>query len=288
MALANARSDFDLLYRRHRNSAAASSIKLGKSSSGAGSTWPCRDTQTRCHPSVNLTIALHKKPSAGRLSCLTTRASADTSGTACHRAGKREGSLGCGLRCRTASSPATGTAGCLMIVSETRRPSFNVIFESRRCQCARPALGAPHVPLWLKIRYPTLALNIVSFPCRPLCVRYSPNSGPHIPTRYAHVGTEQLRACLSVHTKAELTAPAKPRRTSAFNGYEISVDHISTKIGMRGSGEAFSTFFFLFQCVDLYCLSQGRSSQSHSSHKLKTRLAEFRDRKNATGPRGHW
>ncbi|KAJ7819855.1 hypothetical protein B0H14DRAFT_1351645 [Mycena olivaceomarginata] len=122
-----------------------------------------------------------------------------------------------------------------MIVSETRRPSFNVIFESRRCQCARPALGPSHVPLWLKIRYPTLALNIVSFPSRPLCVRYSPNSGPHIPTRYAHVGTEQLRAYPSVLAKAELTAPAKPRRTSAFNGSEISVDHISTRIGMRGT-----------------------------------------------------
>ncbi|KAJ7882539.1 hypothetical protein B0H14DRAFT_1465883 [Mycena olivaceomarginata] len=59
-----------------------------------------------------------------------------------------------------------------------------------------------------KIRYPTLALNIVSFPSRPFCVRYSPGSGLHIPTRYAHVGTEQLRACLSVLAKAELTAPA--------------------------------------------------------------------------------
>ncbi|KAJ7882596.1 hypothetical protein B0H14DRAFT_3128793 [Mycena olivaceomarginata] len=188
MALANALSDFDLLYRQHRNSAPASSIKLEKSPSGAGSTWPCRDTQTRRHPLVNLTIALHEKPSARRLSCLTTRVRADTSGTACHRAGKREG-------CRSASSPATGTAGCFITVSETRRPSFNV--------------------------------------------------------------QTILLACLFVLAKAELTAPAKPRRTSAFNGYGISVYHISPKIGMRGTFTAF-----------------------------KTRIAEFRG-KNATGPRGN-
>ncbi|KAJ7863343.1 hypothetical protein B0H14DRAFT_3444207 [Mycena olivaceomarginata] len=83
--LANARSDLDLLYRRLRTSAALElhpSIKLEKPSSSAGLTWPYRDTQTRRHPFVNLTITLHEKPSVGRLSCLTTRARAHTSGTA--------------------------------------------------------------------------------------------------------------------------------------------------------------------------------------------------------------
>jgi hypothetical protein len=88
-----------------------------------------------------------------------------------------------------------------------------------------------------------------------LCVRYSPGSGLHIPTRYAHVGTEQLRACLSVLAKAELTAPAKPRRTYAFNGYEISVDHISAKIGMRGTFTAVSLIpLFSFFCGVLACI----------------------------------
>jgi hypothetical protein len=159
MALANARSDLDLLYRRLRTSAALElhpSIKLEKPSSSAGLTWPYRDTQTRLHPFVNLTIALHEKPSVGRLSCLTTRARAHTSGTACHRAGKREGSPRCSLReldavsdrrslcltlyfypsCLSASSPATEAAGCFMTI-------LRVLIESRRCQCARPALGTP-------------------------------------------------------------------------------------------------------------------------------------------------
>ncbi|KAJ7882550.1 hypothetical protein B0H14DRAFT_3754330 [Mycena olivaceomarginata] len=208
MALANARSDFDLL---------------------------CRDTQTRRHPLVNLTIALHEKPSAGHLSFLNTRVRADTSGTACHRAGKREGSP------RLSFGVIAGDWDCRLFHESPRR-------------AVRPSMS------------------------RPVCVRYSPNSGPHIPTRYAHVGTEQLRACLSVLAKAELIAPAKPRRTSALNGYEISVYHISTKIGMRGTFTA---------CVDLYGLSQGRRCQYHSSHKLKTRLAEFRGGKNTTGPRGN-
>ncbi|KAJ7863357.1 hypothetical protein B0H14DRAFT_2574993 [Mycena olivaceomarginata] len=98
--------------------------------------------------------------------------------------------------------------------------------------------------------------------------------------------SDEIRTCrdgaatrMSIRPReAELIAPAKPRRTSALNGYEISVYHISTKIGMRGTFTA---------CVDLYGLSQGRRCQYHSSHKLKTRLAEFRGGKNTTGPRGN-
>jgi hypothetical protein len=60
---------------------------------------------------------------------------------------------------------------------------------------------------------------------------------------------EQLLACLSVLTKAELTPPAKPRRTSAFNGYGISVYHISPKIGMRGTFTAVSLILLFLSLV---------------------------------------
>jgi hypothetical protein len=92
----------------------------------------CRDTQTRRHPLVNLTIALHEKPSAGRLSFLTTRVRADTSGTACHRAGKREGSPRCGLR---ELDPVSARRSlCLTLYLLLSRLSFGVIAGDWDCR----------------------------------------------------------------------------------------------------------------------------------------------------------